>query len=244
MQNSANDLSKVFGKADAAPGKDFSRQNQVGILGVQICQAALNVFVSIFLVARILRITGGDFGAIGLFLLVQYIGIIVTFWLFSYIVKKFSRVWCIRVSTLFLLGSIILILLMQDNLAESYLLLSAVFGIGQGIYWCAILTFTSQSMGGKRMSGYAVWYIVLTSAVSALTPFTLGALIEFVSFEITILIALGFRIPLMTCSQLLLTKRKFAPRAILFCKIYPIRTLACYNYNMGLRGKFLCNAGW
>jgi len=176
VQKTANDL------------RDFSRQNQVGILGIQICQAALNVFVSIFLVARILEVTNGNFGAIGLFLLVQYVGIIVTFWLFSYIVKKFSHVWCIRVSTLFLLGSIVMILLMQDNLAESFLLLSAVYGIGQGIYWCSIHTFTSKTMGGKKMASYAAWYVILTSATAALTPFTLGAIIEFVSFEITVII--------------------------------------------------------
>jgi YQGE family putative transporter len=158
--------------------KDFSKQNQVGILGVHATYFAIDLFVSIFLIARILTTFDGDFSRVALFNCTVWCGIMLMFWLFSYVVKKFSRVWCIRISTVGLLAGVILVLLLRDSLADYYLLLGAVWGLSLGIYWCSMLTFTSETQGGKRMSGYVSWFIGISAFTRIVFPFTLGAIIE------------------------------------------------------------------
>lgn len=201
MKKTANDSGK-FSK------HDFSRQNQIGVLGVHFSQTALNLFVAVFLTARLLTVTDGNFGMVGVFYAISYTTIMVAFWLFSYIIKKFSRVWCIRISTIFLLGNTVLVLLLQNKLTDYYLVLAVIYGIAQGIFWCSIHTFATEALGGKKMSGYVGWFISLTAFANIVFPFTLGALIEFVSFTAAALIATGISIMLLLFTLTLRDQRK------------------------------------
>ena len=198
MQETAND------------SRDFSKQNQVGILGVHSAYAALDLFVSVFLVARLLSVTDGDFSRVALFYACCWGGILLTFWLFSYVVKKFSRVWCIRGSAIGLLVGVILVLLLENNLREWYLLLGAVWGVASGIYWCSMHTFTSEALGGKKMSGYAAWYFITNAFMRIVFPFTLGAIIESpkLGFVAAAAIATGLAVVLVLFTLILRDRRK------------------------------------
>lgn len=193
MEKTANDSEKF-------PERDFSRQNRIGILGVHAMHFALDIFVSVFLVAQILTVTNGDFSKVALFYAFVWGSIILTFWLFSYIVKNFSRVWCIRISTIGLLAGVILILVYQDSLTDWYLILGALWGLAEGIYWCSMHTFTSEAMGGKKMAGYAVLYTGISYLTRLVFPLTLGAVIQFVDFAlaVTIVVILAFLLLLFT----------------------------------------------
>jgi MFS family permease len=187
---------------------DFATKNQVGILGVHVMQLALDVFVSVFLVARLFTVTDGDITRVGLFYLINFSTLAITFFLFSYIVKKFSRVWCIRASSAFLFAGIILVLLFQNQLGEFYLLLGGIYGIAQGIFWSSIHTFTCETLGGKKMASFAAWFMLLAAASRALFPLTLGAIVEFVNFTTGALIALGFCIIFLAFTLIMRDKRK------------------------------------
>lgn len=203
MKKTANDSEK-FSK------HDFSRQNQIGVLGVHFSQTALNLFVTVFLTARLLKAADGasGLGMVGIFYAISYTTIMLSFWLFSYIVKKFSRVWCIRVSTIFLLGNTIMVLLFRNKLADYYLILAVLYGIAQGIFWCSIHTFTTEALGGKKMAGYIGWFISLSAFANIVFPFTLGAIIEFINFTAAALIATGISIVLLLFTLVLRDQRK------------------------------------
>jgi len=201
-------------KKSANDSHDFLKKehlrNQVGILGVHATYFALDIFVSIFLVSQLLSISDGNLSMVALFYAMCWGGVILMFWLFSYVVKKFSRVWCIRVSTIGVLASIILVLLFQESLAEYYLLLGAIYGLSIGIYWCSMHTFTSEAMGGKKMAGYTTWFIGTSTFVRVVIPLTLGAIIKFVDFAAAAAIATGLAVVLLMFTLILRDQRKSA----------------------------------
>jgi len=208
VTNTANDFKNSEMNFEQKPPRDFSKQNQIGILGVHATQFALDIFVSVFLVSRLLEISNGNFSSVALFYLVCWGSLFVMFWLFSYVIKKFSRVWCIRASTAGLLLSIILILLLKDNLGTYYLLLGAIYGISAGIYWCSMHTFTTEALGGKKMAGYTAWFIGIAAFTRILFPFTLGAIIQFVNFATAASIATGLAVILLVFTLVLRDQKK------------------------------------
>lgn len=165
------------------------QRNQVGILGAHVAALALNIFVALFLMARIFSETDYSLLVIGYFNLVQMGALIVGFAATSYFVKRFSRVWSIRFSAVLKVTAILMIIFMQDYIVEYYLLFVAIFGLADGIYWGAILTLTSQSLSGKRMGAFIAWEQVIRALATIAFPFTLGILIDFVDFHVAAIIS-------------------------------------------------------
>lgn len=192
--------------------QDFSKQNQIGILGVHATNFALDVFVSVFLVSRLLNpdVFDGDFSKVALFYLVCWSCLFLMFWLFSYVIKKFSRVWCIRGSTAGLLLSVVLILLLKDRLPDFYLALAAIYGLSMGVYWCSMHTFTTEALGGKKMAGYTAWFIGIGAFARIVFPFTLGAIIQYVDFGVGASIATGLAVILLLFTMILRDQKKNA----------------------------------
>jgi YQGE family putative transporter len=179
------------------------KRNQIGILGVHVAHAALDLFVSVFIIAKLLSTTDGNITKVALFYLVLFGAIALFYTIFSYVVKRYSRVWCVRASTLALVGSIVLILFLKDSLATYYLLFALCYGIAEGIYWSSIHLFTTEQMGGRQMRTYLTWFYVLMAATRIIFPVTLGAVIRFVSFTVAAFIAAGIGIVLVLWSLFL-----------------------------------------
>ena len=150
----------------------------------------------------------GNFAKVALFYVFCWGCILVTFCMFSYIIKKFSRVWCIRLSTFGLLAGIILIMLFQDDLEGWYLILGAIWGVADGIYWCSMHTFTSEAMAGKKMAGYTAWYIGISYFTRVVFPFTLGAVIQRVGFGPAVAIVTALAVLLLIFTLILRDQRK------------------------------------
>ena len=160
-----------------------ARRNQVGILGAHISGAALALFMNTFLLAYLLIATDNSLFVVAMYNLLLFGALFVGFAVTSYIIKRHSRVWAIRISAVAKVGSLLLVIFLQDHVVEFYMLFAALFGLAEGVYWGAILTLTSQTMG-RRMSGFIVWEQVVRSVASIVFPVTLGALIQFVDFRV------------------------------------------------------------
>jgi len=219
VSKTANDITKNLGNdaprtrgviTDKINKENAGRRNQVAVLGVHVTHLSLDLFVSVFLMAKILDVTNGSIGAVGLFNLVFFAALILAFWLASYVVKKISRVWCVRISILLSFIAILLILLLQSQLAEVYIMLAAVYGASQGIYWASMHTFTTETLGGKRMAGFVAWHVVLASAMRIIFPFTVGALIEYTKegFGTAVLVMLVISLIELAFTFVMLEQRK------------------------------------
>ena len=164
---------------------------------------ALFLFMSTFLVARLMGETGDDLLAVGLFKGVWWIGIGVAFAVTSYIIKRSSRVWAVRIAAFLKVATIILVIFLQEYIADIYLLFAVIYGVAEGVYWGSILTLTAQSFAGKRMAGFVVWEQVARGGASILMPFTLGAIIDFASFEIAAIISFVLGIILVAFTMII-----------------------------------------
>jgi YQGE family putative transporter len=98
--------------------------------------------------------------------------------------------------------------LLQNQIADYYLMLGAVYGLTQGMYWSSMHTFTTEALGGKRMGGFVAWHVVLASFNRAVFPFTLGAIIQFVSFGTAVLIMLCIAAVLLSFTFVMREQRK------------------------------------
>jgi len=156
----------------------------------------------VFLLARLFVETDNSLYVIGMYNLVLFAALFVAFTVTSYIIKRHSRVWAIRLAAVIKVGLLIMVIFMQDDIVRFYLLFAAIYGLADGIYWGAILTLTSQTLG-KRMSGFIVWEQVLRATASIIFPFTLGAVIEFVDFGIAAIICAILGVILVAFTMLL-----------------------------------------
>ena len=170
--------------------KSNRKINLIAILGTNVAWAALDLFISTFLVAQLLFVTGGNTGAVALYYIVLYTTLFIFYAIFAYIVKKFSSVWCIRAGVIVDVVLICLVCVFGNQLANLYLVFAALSGIANGIFWIAVNDFTSTTMGGTKMLRFQAYVNIATSAAKIILPFTLGLLITYVSFFIATLVAI------------------------------------------------------
>ena len=165
-----------------------------GILGVYGCISAIDLFLSIFLAAKLFFVTDGNFGLVGLFYVVHFALLFVGYIISSYISKRYSRVWCIRSAVLIILVTLVLIVFLQDQIDTFYLLFGGLTGIAMGMMWGPVNMFVTQTFGGPRMSAVMTYQNSVSSVIKIIFPFTLGAIIEYASFFLASVIALSISI--------------------------------------------------
>jgi len=126
----------------------------------------------------------------------MFVGFAIT----SYVIKRASRVWAIRISAIGKVIAVILVIFLQDYTVEYFWLFGIIFGLAEGMYWGAILTLTAQTFSGSKMVGFVIWEQVARAIASILMPFTLGAVIEWVAFGVAAIISFGLGVGLLICT--------------------------------------------
>ena len=181
------------------------KRNKVGILGANVANMGLVLFMNTFLVAELFARTYNSLLVVGIYHLVLFAALFLGFAITSYVVKRASRVWAIRVCAVTKVAAVLLVIIFQDYIPEFYILFAAIFGFAEGIFWGSVLTLTAQSFSGKKMGNYVAWEQIVRAGASIVFPFTLGAIIGFVDFgwaavlsAVIGLVLIGFT---MICSE-------------------------------------------
>ena len=177
-----------------------------GLLGIHVCWAAFDLFITTFLVAELIKeakIAESGYGIVALFNLVVYATLFIFFFLFAYIAKRFSCVWCIRAGVVVNVILVALICFLPTKLVQFNLLFAALNGMAGGIFWVGMNSYTRRTMGGTRMMKYQSYLQVAQATAKIIFPFTLGMVIHYVSFFVAALLALGIGIILVAFSLLL-----------------------------------------
>ena len=165
--------------------------NTTAIIASQVCWAALDVFITTFLVAEILYFTGGDVVKAALFYVVTYTTLFLFFWGTMYFAKRLSSVWCMRVGVAVQVATVSLICAFAhgDKLMDLYLLFGAMYGAAMGIYWSSTHCFTAHALGSEKMLKFQTALNIATCTGSVVFPFTLGTIIHYVDFWVAALVA-------------------------------------------------------
>ena len=165
------------------------RRNFISLIGVHLSWAALSLFISVFLVARIFIITG-NLGAVAWFNIVYFTAIALAFIPVSMIVKKHSRVVFLYIATVLMVLFIALIIFMQDSLVDYYIFYAGALGIVQGFYWTGMHALGVELMAGKKMMSFQAVLQIGQSTVGIVFPLVLGIVIDLVAFRAAAVLAL------------------------------------------------------
>ena len=165
------------------------KRNFTSLIGVHLCWTALSMFISIFLVARIFIITG-SIGAVAWFNIVYFIAVVIAFIPVSSIIKKHSRVVFLRIATILMVTFIAMIIFLQDNIVDYYLLFAGAIGILQGLYWGGMHALGVELMAGKKMMTFQAVLQIGISTVGIVFPLILGVVIDLVTFQAAAILAL------------------------------------------------------
>jgi MFS family permease len=182
------------------------------MLGVHVCYWALSMLVNLFLIGEILDFTDGNFGAVGLFKLIYFVVLAGVFVAFSFLVKRISRVWCVRMAAGVAVLVVILVMLFDKYLAQYYLLFGVAWGISAGMYWASSAAIEAENIGAKRMSGFMGWFQLVNGAVSIIFPLTLGSVIEWVDFWVASAICAAIGMIMVGMSFILAEDKGFRGR--------------------------------
>jgi len=160
-------------------------KNIIGLLGIHVSFFTLDVFISIFLIARIYELTNNNIASVALFNLILFATLFITFCIFMYIVRKFSKIWNLRLAVLVNIILVSLIILLNDNLIDYYLLLGLLNGIAMGMYWASMHTLTGEVIEKDYVRTYMIYAQIAYTCARIIFPITLGLLIHYIDFIIS-----------------------------------------------------------
>jgi|GEM_PF-4588078 len=161
------------------------RRNIVAIMGINLCLSLLSIFINTFLVAKVFEVTGYAVLPVALYFLLQIVALFALYYICSYTAKMFNAIWTVRVSTVVLCVFLILVVLLENKVATSYLLFGALWGVVQGIYWAGMNYLLSAVLDERR--GHTYWSVsyIFSSIIGIVFPLTFGFAIDFGSWALT-----------------------------------------------------------
>jgi hypothetical protein len=187
-------------------------RNKVGLVGVNACFAALNLFVSVFLTARIFQLADNQISAVVLFILTEATALILFYAFSSAICKHIRSPLVILAATILVCFFILLTILFESDLGRAYILFGALWGAVEGLYWGACNFTVAEAFPASASMSYFVWYLSFVSAIKVIFPVTFGYAIDLGSFALTAVVVLGIGVLQIVFALLIKTEKPRAGR--------------------------------
>lgn len=142
----------------------------------------IDLFISTFLVAYLLNITGGNTLQISLYYLFVYSGMIVFYSLASYFLHNINKLHVYRFSLLLKCLFLILIAILKENITNYIILVAILYSIESGLYWSSYNAMMTEAISSKSVHKFYGVYNIVGYIVSIVAPITLGVVIDAGSF--------------------------------------------------------------
>jgi len=176
------------------------KRNFIAVLTIAVSFFVIMQFVSVFLAARIFMLTGEDFVAIGLYLIVVASGTFLSFFLSSMFCKRFKPIYMTQIMTVFACAFLVVLLLFQDHLENYFLLFGFAWGMVQGLYTGSTSIMISTLFKAKGTRGFIVWRKISRGASQIVFPVTIGLLIDLGDFSLSIIAVLAVSVILVVAT--------------------------------------------
>jgi len=167
-------------KTPASPQK-LSRDLRLMIL-LNALRKVSDLFLGTFLISFIMKLSGNEMVAVGLYMLFQYVAAIAGFFLFANQVKRHNKVTVLRLNLIpkiILLASIIAL---GENVVEYVVPLGILYGINMAMYHLPMNTMLGEKASSKQMSRYISLNSVINHLVKVVSPVLLGLFITTSSY--------------------------------------------------------------
>ena len=158
--------------------QDSNKRNSIGMLGMNVSHSILGLFVSVFLVARIFIITGNDFVAVGLFVLVEMSALMFAYLLASVLCKRIKAINVTRISAIIACGFLFLTVFWADGLYDYYLIFAGIWGMALGLFWGGNNLLIAAVFKKEKTVNYMVWAHSVNTIAKILFPFTFGLVMD------------------------------------------------------------------
>lgn len=186
-------------------------QTLISLISMQALNAVLGLFISVFLTAKLFVTTGQDIVAISLFNIVMYTATFLFCLVVAFFARKIRSIWFLRSSALLICLSVFFAAFFTDTLGNYYLVYGLLYGIGNGLYWGSAHLIAGDVFNKGQMKKYISLYHIVTLLIRIVFPFTLGTMIEFVSFELTAIVVFSLGVLEIVASIFIKQEKKKAP---------------------------------
>lgn len=179
--------------------------------GYIICNCLLKIidlFVSTFLVAYLLKISNGNMFNVALYYIVNYIALGVFYSLFSYFLHKGNKVVFYRCGILIKCIFLILIALLKENIVNYIIPLALFYGLSSGIYWSSYNVMMNEAISSKSIQKFYGIYNIWGYIISIVAPLVLGSIIDSGSFVKTAIYAFIVCLLLFATTFLLVSRKE------------------------------------
>lgn len=154
-------------------------------IGYIICNALskiIDLFISTFLVAYLLNISGGNILEVSLYYLFVYLGMMIFYSLFSYLFHNANKIHMYRISLLLKCLFLILISLLKEDVAKYIIPVAILYGIESSLYWSSYNCMMTEAISSKSVHKFYGVYNIVGYIVSIVAPIALGVVIDAGSF--------------------------------------------------------------
>jgi YQGE family putative transporter len=190
-----------------------SKKDMGSMVSLSICHlifSIINMFSSTFLVAHIYSLTDNVFDYIknvGIFQLSTFIVMLISYFIFSYIVDKTNRVWVYRLSSVILSVVVVITIFYGQDIAKIIVLAGILMGLTYGSYYASYNVLKQEMVSRKSMKTFAVTISALSKIVSIVFPVLLGTLIEISTFSMVAIYVFILNVALIIVSFFIKAKK-------------------------------------
>jgi len=177
--------------------------SEVGILLVELAFSLIGSFISIFLIAHIFVLLNENFVSLGIFTLVSGLFVFIFQMFGGSICKRKTPLLVIRLSAGLSLFLLILILFLDEQLAQYYILLALLWGSIMGFYFSASQFIIAKKTSGEKMLRFVATYTSIMSILQLIFPITFGLIIYYGGFFATSTVVLVIAIFQLLASMLI-----------------------------------------
>ena len=180
-------------------------------IGYIICNClakVIDVFVSTFLVAYLLNITGGNILEVGLYYTFLYLGMLVFYSMCSFFLHKINKLIFYRTSLVLKCAFLIGIALLKENIVNYIVPVAIFYSVVQGLYWSSYNIMMNEAISSKNIQKFYGYYNIFAYITNVVAPLVLGSVIEVGSFIKTAIYAFIVCLLLFFTTFLLVSRKE------------------------------------
>ena len=180
-------------------------------IGYIICNCltkVIDVFVSTFLVAYLLNITGGNILQVGLYYTFLYLGMLFFYSLSSFFLHKVNKLIFYRTSLVLKCMFLIGIALLKESIADYIVPVALFYSVVQGLYWSSYNIMMNEAISSKNIQKFYGYYNIFAYITNVVAPIALGSVIEVGSFIKTAVYAVIICLLLFFTTFLLVSRKE------------------------------------
>lgn len=150
-------------------------------IGYIICNCLMKIielFISTFLVAYLLKISNGNMFNVAIHYITYYLGHAFFYTIFSYFLHKGNKVYFYRIGILFKGIFLILISLLEEDIKLYIVPVSLFYGLSSGIYWSSYNVMKNEGISSKYIQKFYGLYNIGGYIISIVAPIILGSIID------------------------------------------------------------------